>query len=342
MFAFETPKINYRISASSGEHFREPCKGLRFSKASIERFVAALLTLLLSLLIMPFYTESDQLIYRRVYEELPYLSLTEGFLFYRMSTDSYEFVHFILSWVASRFIEKDLFIAFSNSVFAYVAMILFQKWKVPVIISFLLILTNYYFLVLYFSAERLKYGFIFIALSMIYLKEEKRFGSFTILAIISHLQFAIIYLSILFHFLCKKFMRALQTARLSKSVLHIAILTLIFMLLLNDHIVNKFTSYYVERDLTALAKMIAFFFLAIWYSKNKFETLAMFIPLFVVTYLVGGERVNIFGYCIFLYYGLQYKSGWNFGVLSTCAYFSYASIDFVTRIIYQGAGFGVH
>lgn len=76
---------------------------------------------------MPLYTGGDQSIYRRVYEALPYLGLTEGFSFYSRSLSSREFVHFFLSWVASHFVDKDLFIAFSNAILAYVTMSLFQK-----------------------------------------------------------------------------------------------------------------------------------------------------------------------------------------------------------------------
>ena len=99
----------------------------RFSRAFFAKLTAAALVLLLSLLIMPLYTGGDQSIYRRVYEALPYLGLTEGFSFYSRSLSSREFVHFFLSWVASHFVDKDLFIAFSNVILAYVTMSLFQK-----------------------------------------------------------------------------------------------------------------------------------------------------------------------------------------------------------------------
>src|SRR6266702_2996561 len=87
------------------------------------------IVLLISLSIMPFYTHGDQTYYRRAYEELPGLSLTKGYFFYSQCLGSREYVHFFLSWVASRFVEKDVFIAFFNAIFAYVAMSLFQKWK---------------------------------------------------------------------------------------------------------------------------------------------------------------------------------------------------------------------
>lgn len=312
---------------------------LRFSRAFIERLTAAALVLLLSLLIMPFYTDGDQIAYRKVYEALPDLGLTEGFIFYVGNLGSQEFVHFILSWVASRFVDKDLFIAFSNSILAYVVMTLFQKWKVSVIIALLLLLTNFYFLVLYFAAERLKFGFIFLALSMIYIDHVKRFFGFATLALISHAQIIMVYVSILFNVFVRQIVKLFRTSTVSKSLLFFVPFLFIPPLLVGNQLFAKFQSYYSERALTELAKILVFLLLALWYSKNKTETFIVLIPMFIAVYLVGGERVNILGYFAFLYYGMQSKGGWNWGVLATSAYFSYASIDFLVNVFQHGDGF---
>jgi hypothetical protein len=288
---------------------------------------------------MPFYTNGDQIGYRKVYEALPDFGLIEGYLYYNLNVSSREFVHFFLTWVASRFIDKDLFVALSNSILAYVAMSFFQKWKVSVIIAFSLILTNFYFLVLYFSAERLKFGFIFLALSMIYIDQIKRVFGFATLAIISHAQMIIVYVSTLFNVIIRQIVKLFRTSTVSKSLLFLIPFLFIPLLLVGNQIYEKFPSYYSERSLTELAKTFAFFLLAIWYSNNKMETFMVFIPIFVAVYIVGGDRVNIFGYFAFLYYGMQYKRGWNMGVLATSVYFSYGSIDFLFNVFNHGDGF---
>lgn len=309
------------------------------SRSFIARLAAAALVLLLSLLIMPFYTDGDQTQYRKVYEALPDLGLTEGFLFYGGNLGSQEFVHFILSWVASRFVDKDLFIAFSNAILAYVIMSLFQKWRVSVIIALLLLLTNFYFLVLYFAAERLKFGFIFLALSMIYIDHVKRFFGFATLALISHAQVIIVYVSILFNVFVRQIVKLFRTSTVSKSSLLFAPFLFIPPLLVGNHLFSKFQSYYSERDLTELARILVFLLLALWYSKKKMETFIMFIPMVITVYMVGGDRVNVLGYFAFLYYAMQFKGGWNFGVLATSAYFSFASIDFLVNVFQYGDGF---
>lgn len=315
---------------------------LRLSKTFLARITAVVLVFSLSILILPFYTGGDQNHYRKVYKALPDLGLTEGFIFYSESLDSKEFVHFFLSWLASRVIDKDLFIAFANAILAFVAMTLFQKWKVSVIIAFLLLLTNFYFLVLFFSAERLKFGFIFLALSMIFIDQVKHFFGLAILALISHAQIIIVYISILFNVFVRQMVKLFRTAKISKSLLFFVPFLFIPFLLVGNQIFDKFQFYYGKYgkgSLTELPRILVFFLLALWYSKKKSETFIMFIPMIITVFLVGGDRVNIFGYFAFLYYGLQIRRGWNFGVLATSLYFTYSSIDFLINIFQLGNGF---
>lgn len=311
----------------------------RLSKVFLARFTAAVLVFFLSLLILPFCTDGDQTQYRKVYEALPDFGLIEGFLFYGGNTGSREFVHFILSWVACRFVEKDLFIAFSNAILAYVAMSLFQKWKASIIIAFLIILTNFYFYALYFTAERLKFGFIFLALSLIYIDQIKRSYGFAFLAVISHVQVIIVYGSILFKFFIGQLLKPFRTVKVSKAVLLLIPFVFIPPLLVWNQILVKFHDYYNERAVVELIRILFFFLLSLWYSMNKKETFIIFVPIFIAVFLVGGERVNIFGYFVFLYYGLQIRGGWNFGVLATSSYFTYSSIGFLINVFQRGDGF---
>lgn len=312
---------------------------LRLSKTFLARITAAVLVFSLSILILPFYTGGDPAQYRQVYEALPDLGLTEGYIFYSLSLSSKEFVHFFLSWLASRVVGKDLFIAFANAILAYVAMTLFQKWKASIIIAFLIILTNFYFLVLFFETERLKFGFIFLFLSMIFIDQIKRSYGFAVLALISHVQVAIVYASLLFNFFVKQLLKLFRAAKISKAVLLIP-LVFIPLFLIKDQILAKFPSYYKDtRTLVELVRILLFFLLALWYSKKKKETLIIFIPIFIAVFLVGGDRVNIFGYFVFLYYGLQIRRGWNFGVLATSLYFTYSSIGFLINVFQRGGGF---
>ena len=72
--------------------------------------------------------------------------------------------------------------------------------------------------------------------------------------------------------------------------------------------------------IAGLWKLAVFFLLSMYYAEDKVESTSLFLPLFVAVFLVGGERVNLFGYFLFLYYGLQFKGGRNYGVGITSVY----------------------
>lgn len=302
--------------------------------------LTAILVFIFSLVICPYYINGDQIVYIKLYEGLRNLNLREGFIFYMSNIDSKEFGHFFLSWLGSNWhIEKDLFIAISNASLAYFALSLFQKWKVSVIIAVMLVTTNFYFLGLYFAAERLKFGVIFLVLSIIYINKIKRFYVFTFLSIISHIQMLGIYIPIFFNVFVKQLLKIFRTRKIAQYILFIFPIIFIPILLMIDQILSKIQSSLDVKELAELVKILLFFLLAFWYSKNKIEPVILFLPIIFAVFLLGGHRLNMLGYFIFLYYALPFKGGLNVGVLATSVYFAYSSIGFIANIIEYGHGF---
>ena len=302
------------------------------------KFTAGVLVFLLSLIVSPFYTEGDQKAYRAVFDQLSNFELFEGFLFYKSKVSSQEFVHFFIVWILSPFLDKDIFIASSNGIFAYIIMSLLQKLKVPVVISLSLLLTNYYLYVLYFAAERLKFGFIFLFLSMLFVDQSKRFYGIAFLAIISHVQIVIAYASIVFNTVVKEIRELIRTGRLPRSIFFLIPFLFILPLVIGDHFLTKFDAYYGNRGFDELARILVFFLLSLFYSKEKSQVFILFLPLIISVFLVGGDRVNLYGYFVFLYYALQINRGWNIGLISTSIYYAYSTIDFLINIFIYGEG----
>ena len=101
----------------------------------------------------------------------------------------------------------------------------------------------------------------------------------------------------------------------------------------------KIMAYGGDRNLFDFLRMTIFFLIALYYTKDRSETLIYFLPLFIAVYFVGGDRMNMIGYIFCLYYCLPYRAGLNLGVLITSLYFLYANIGFVSNIILYGNGF---
>ena len=150
----------------------------------------------ISFIIVPLYDGGDQATYNWVYDTLPTLSFAESRWFYTKYLTSSEVVHYFFVMIFSRVVEKVIFLSIFNSILAYTAMVLFRKWGVSFTVSAITVLTNYYFYILYFPAERLKFGFLFLMLSLIFINNRKKFIVFSLLAITSHFQMIIQYASI--------------------------------------------------------------------------------------------------------------------------------------------------
>jgi hypothetical protein len=305
----------------------------------ITNFLLSFSIFILSLIVGPLYVEGDQAVYRPIYEGLESLNLTEGYLFYIQKISSLEYGHYLFSWLASKFLHKDIFIALANTILAFSLIILLRKWRVSFLVICLLLLTNYYMFGLYFAAERLKFGILFLFLSLVYIERVKLFYLFAFLAVTTHIQLIIVYGSILFFIYTKSIFYFLKSGRISGRNIIIFLFVIIIFELMAEQILRKYSAYNVDRDVTNLVRIFIFFALALWYSKRRSETVLLFFPLILAVQLVGGDRVNMFGYFFFLYYALRVRRGLNAGVLFTSIYFIYASFGFLYGIINFGDGF---
>jgi hypothetical protein len=272
-----------------------------------------------------------------VYESLPGLSFADGFQYYANSLGTSEPVYYLLAWIASHLIPKDLFVAFSNSILAFVAVRLFMQWNAHPLLAVVLVCSNYYFLVLYLSAERLKYAMLFLGLAIL-ARRASRFYVFIALALLAHVQVILLGVGPMAD-------RAIQFVRRQRRA-WIVLGTVLFALpiwLLREHVEMKILSgYRADVEMADLARIAIFMVLSLVFSKDAKQSnqiIAIFIPLVVAVLLVGGDRINFLGYFVFLRYALASRQGFNLPTLLTAAYFTLQSYDFVERIWLHGTGY---
>lgn len=314
-----------------------------FKRYTVARWAATISILIITLLISPYYTDGDQALYRKVYQGVANLGIVEGFIYYTLVLRSSEFIHYFIIWSARGFgIEKDFLMASSNAFLVYFSMKLFEKWKVSIFVSMAIVLTNYYLFVMYLAAERLKFGFLILVVSMIYLGQNKRFYLTAVLAVFAHVQMLLIYASMLFERLVNAVIQIFKTSKFTYKNIGISILTMGPMIFVADKIYSKFQFYSMaasEKSLFDLVNIALLFMLSSWYSKNRYRTFLFFTPIILAVFLVGSERINMMGYFVFLYYALQYRKGLNLGVLTTTIYFAFKTYLFIERVIQYGDGF---
>ncbi len=299
-----------------------------------------LFVFIISIFLGDLYNGGDQIVYQRAYNGISSLNLSKAYLFYTYNIYSVEVIHFLIIWIASHLgINKIIFMAVCNTFLASLIIKIFNALKVNLLITSLFILTNFYLYVLFFAAERLKFGFIFFLIAILYKGTFFYKTPLFILSILSHLQMIILYSGKIFDIFLAELRRLITNFELRWSLFFILPFIFISFLFIQNDLLMKIVAYSDSRGLSDFLRISLFLIMALYYSSSKLKTLVYFVPLFIAVYFVGGDRVNMIGYIYFLYSALQYRNGFNLGVLATTLYFLYININFVKNIILYGNGF---
>ena len=316
-------------------------------KVSRPKFYAlfyALFAAVLSSYLLPLYKYGDQEHYRDFYNYCFYDGYTfaQQYFCYNNTLSSQEPIYFILSKIAHFFVEnKDYFIILSNFIFAYVLVLLILKYYQKVFhrhIFLALIFANYYFIVLLFSAERLKFSFIFLALAL--LISQKKRVVMMIVAMAAHTQILLLAAP---YFISKIFVGSKGvSAKIAAIVVPSAAFSLIFYFL-QDHIVSKLDSYSgIAEDagvgIIGALKTSVFLILA-FVSTRQIIPVVAGLPLVFAAYLMGSNRVGMLAFVLYVAAVLYYKRRMDFILFIVMLYFASKSYQFIYNIIVYGNGY---
>lgn len=291
----------------------------------------------LSLLLLPFYDGGDQIVYSNFYYNCLAYDLWESFECYRNSLGTSEPGYFLVAYALSSIFGKNEFSAALNGVFTF--LVFHRLFKMRVVSYFIILIPlNFYFLVLFFAAERLKVAFIFAFIGFYFL-EWRRFILF-IFAALSHVQISLMLIVLYIISIIRKnnygfsFMGAIKYL--------IAMISLVYIIyMMRDHIAIKFASYNQLGGLIACMKASLFIFISLAYSRNKIEPIIAGAPIVIAAYFVGSDRLVIFSYIFFLGYALSYGRGYSVLIFASAFYFSWKGFDFFHKILTYGNGFYV-
>ena len=296
----------------------------------------------ISIFLGPYYIGGDQRTYRFLYDGLSGLSIFDGFIFYTSNIDSIEPGYFFYSWIFSNLgFEKDLFVALFNTFLAIFSYILLRRIGASHIFIAFLLIFNFYAYVLYFSADRLKFAVLFFVISILVLSKKMR-AFWAAMSIVTHIQMGILYSSIAFSLFSRYFFIVVRNGRVSVEKIKLIFLVLIFstffLFLMKEQIVAKLV-YFEVRHFSELIRSLVFFLMALYCAKQKKLVLYLFIPLLIAVFFLGGMRLNIFSFFVFIYFATQDRGGLNLPYVLTSLYFAYGALGFVSNIIMHGDGF---
>jgi len=307
-------------------------KKIFFFKISIIVYI-----FLFSLYFLHIYTLGDQKAYISFWNNIVEFNFIDGFSYYHAALSSYEIGYYSIVYLFSNILnlDKNIFISLSNVVLAFLVFKFFIINKVDKFLAFIFVISNFYILVLYFSAERLKFAIIFLLLVLL-IKSKNLFYFFVPLSF--HLSIAIIYVVTL----SKEIIYNLLKFKIKKQAL-IFIFGLFFMFVLfNIQIFYKISSYWdTYGGPFEWIKTFIFYILVLLYTpKIKiFEVSCIFLTLSLFSIIVGDIRVNMFSYIFFLYYFIIYERVKSIPFLAIYFYFMIKGLFFLYQILLYGDGF---
>ncbi len=272
------------------------------------------------LIVTNWFINGDQSSYIEAYQAIG-TNLLASLLAYKSIIDSTPNLHFILAFVSKQIgIEKFWFSVLTSLFLAVIwANVILKFFTRNYLLTFL-VLNSFYFDVLYFSAERLKVGIIFIGL---FLLNKKSFN--LILSIGGHLQTAL--LLPVFKIQFKK-----------RFLIPIGIISalLIYKLDLYTYILYKIKGYFSDYGGEIPIKTII---LALPLLLNRRIPGLRWIAFYFILcgFILGDLRINIMLF-LFLITMRHYNESRKL-MVTFIVYFAFKSINFLSKGFLYGTGF---
>lgn len=192
-----------------------------------------------------------------------------------------------------------------------------------------------------FSAERLKVSLTFFIIGLSTKHLFKSYG-LMLLSVLSHIQSLILLFIVKFDVVFKEIRQKLKNSFFLRSVVHVLMISIVFLFVryLGEYVQHKYSSYSGKEGLSNVIKPITLYLLTLFYGQKYWKKISFsFIPLIMISFLVGEDRIVIFCYFIFFYFAAKYRRGINVGMFITLIYFLIKGIQFLNNIFAYNDGF---
>lgn len=283
------------------------------------------------------YTNGDLLYYRLFFDVASKISLERIPSFQNGLTGSYEPMFGLIFWVASRIISHDALVNSLNVILIVALVVFLQKNRASPVI-YPMVIANYYVLVLFTGAERLKVAIVFLMLAI--LSRGLVRAALGLAAVLSHGSLIVIYASVI--------VRQVAAVVLSgrRIVLWQTLISLgagasvvLFSLSLYGSNFSQKVQSYASFSIESLINTLLISGVSVYMSVNRFATAAMFVPLISAAYIVGSTRITMIAFLVCFYIAVEVRRTQSLPFLCLMLYMSYKSIDFVRSVVLYGNGF---
>lgn len=296
----------------------------------------------ISVLLLSHYVFGDQVHYQRFYDDLMYAEAGEVMLLARTHVSSSEPITAYVLWLGAQIgIEKNFYVSFFNTFLLSMLFFLLKaqgaKWYVV-----LLLLTNFYVVVLLTGAERLKFAYILFAIAALL---PVKYGLVILmLSPLAHLS-SIIFIFGLFSWRFADVVRraVLQLKILSRHIvmaLFCAVFAAVVLFYAYEAALSKASIYsYMAPPISSVFNLLALLVCGLFVSRDRFSTSFAMIAFVPFVLILGPDRVNMIAFSVFIYILLMEGRLSHPVVLLLLVYLTLKTIPFVQNIFLFGNGF---
>lgn len=307
---------------------------------SLIAWAAAVLVFFVSRYLLGLYVGGDQIHYNALYMSAFGLSLSELYVAQQNYVGGAEPVYTLIIWLGVFLdVPKDVYISVFNSIFAGTLVAVLRAYRASWIFIALIFL-NFYFLVLLTSAERLKFGYMFLVLGA--MASGWLRWTFIAAAPLAHFQIIALYLSSLIgHIARSGYAVGLRwNVRGILMALGILLIVAAVVVIFSAPLQGKFEAHhgveYGVDELLQWSLLLGCAMIIFGFNKTVLLTFAIFVPALV---MLGGSRVNMILFTAFLILVVEARKSNHPVVLVLLLYFAFRGFDFVYNVYQFGDGF---
>lgn len=293
-----------------------------------------------------FYVNGDQEYYRLFYESVSNENFSNVLISAKNIIGSSEIIYPYLIFIVSNLqLDKDIFIASVNLLLIILLYISTRNSNNRYIL-FIFLVFSFYFLVLYFAAERLKFGFLFCFFAIFFFNNKLYKLLFIILSLLSHFQMLIFWYGYLLFILVSFFKKINTKIKIKSFLLIIPLIALIissqYLIDING-LINKIKAYAFiasgEEFFTYLKAFILFFVIFLSTRKYKANHIFLFLSMLPFYFLFGGDRLNMVYFMLAIIFLLKEKKINYIYIYILLFYYLIKGLFFIFQIYTTGTGF---
>ncbi len=308
-------------------------------KNKIIATILAALVAVKTILLFPYFTDGDLLVYNDVYDLVNNSNIIDGYLTYTANINSAELIHYLIIWISSNTnLPRVMFLAIFNALLAYLAFGFLNVNRNNLMVSFLLIF-NVYADIFYFSAERLKFSIILLILALQFKSAIIKILIVTC-AIATHVQSVLVTLLFNIIKIHSVSFSNLKVHNLKNLIIIGFALLAVGLSQLTDHAISKLAGYNSDYGGIIPYKTLLMSIALVCVAPKKLGALLASLIAVITAIYIGDGRINFILYYILLIVCIRGRGNIKRSLaVILVSYGAYQDISFIQNALSLGTGF---